>query len=86
MGPAGPGPNSLTGQTLIVVGANSATTTATATCPGTHPNLVGGGYRNVDVGGNGQWVKSSYPSATNVWTVELTVADTAWNAYAMCTK
>jgi len=61
-------------------------TTQTQICPGTHPNVVGGGYTGIGGGGNGQYTIESYPSASDRWTVTLQNTDTSWTIYAICAK
>ncbi len=59
---------------------------AVVTCPDTHPNVIGGGHSGIV--GNNQLVTASFPTnaALDTWTVTLADADTAWNAYAVCSK
>jgi len=71
---------------LTTVSTGVSGTTATQTCPGTHPNVVTGGYAGIGAGGNGQYTIDSFPNAPNAWTVNLNVTDTAWTIYAICSK
>ncbi len=88
VGPTGPtgatGPSSLTGLLAFptVDGGIDANETATVECPGTNPNVTGGGFSGADVD-----VEASYPSAPNAWTVDLEFdTDATWTAYAICSQ
>jgi len=73
--------------TVTATAVNAAA--STVTCPGTHPNVVGGGYTGIGLSGgaaNTQYTVESYPSAGNAWTVSLNASDAAWTAYAICSK
>jgi len=74
-----------------VTTAVSGTGPFTQQCPAAFPNLVSGGFNNVDQGGNPQFQFGSYPSSTGPtpvgsWTVQLQQSDNAWNIYALCSK
>jgi hypothetical protein len=81
----------MSGQTAIFTTAVSGTGPFTQSCNATFPNIVSGGFNNVDTGGNGQFQFASYPTATGPsplgsWTVQLTATDATWNIYALCSK
>jgi hypothetical protein len=61
-------------------------TTLTATCPGTNPIVIGGGYIGIGAGGNGQYATDSSPTASDKWTVTIAATDSSWTVYAICSK
>jgi collagen type II alpha len=67
VGPAGP--STLTGILTTQTATTAVNATAlTVTCPETHPNVVGGGYKGLAGSENRQYTIERYPSA-NAWTV-----------------
>ena len=72
--------------TVVTVSTAVNATTLTATCPGSNPNVVGGGYTGIGGGGNGHYAIESFPSGANSWRVTLQGNDNAWTVYAVCAK
>jgi hypothetical protein len=88
-GPTGPtGLSSLTGKLTIVMADGDDDPnddSETVTCPAaTYPNVVSGGFSGVS--GDDNHVQSSYPNASNQWTVILEEDDSSWNAFAICSS
>jgi len=79
------GATSLTGL-VTTVSSPAAGLSATKACPPSNPNVVGGGYDSVDDQSTTQFVRASFPSAANAWTVTLNANDAAWTIYAICSK
>ena len=85
-GARGPtGTASLTGTTAVFSSAVSGTT-ATSTCPGSHPNVVSGGYAGVNAGGTSQYASENYPSSPTAWTVTLNANDGSWTIWVLCSQ
>lgn len=79
------GATSLTGL-VTTVSSPAAGLSGTMECPSSNPNVVGGGYESVDDQSNTQFVRASFPSAPDAWTVTLNTIDASWTIYAVCSK
>ncbi len=71
-------------RTVVIA---SALSTATVSCTVDNPNVTGGGFSGTSAANNAG-VVDSYPSdaAVDTWTVNLAATDSAWTAYAVCSK